>query len=186
MDLSVYETLNGGDVVLKGNDLQLVESLFNQPYLAMFGGNREQSHVDADEFENTLERFDYWGNMLFFPESEEQQFNSELERELDMVVPNSVGLQELEQVLKEDLKYLRPVAEVSVSVTLDDVDRVQIDILLREPSGLQERNFVFLWDGTRLEEIGFVAPEPAPTVTLLGDEGQELLGDDGVTLLFGD
>lgn len=191
MDLSIWETHNGGDIVLKGNDLQLVTSIWNQPYLAMFGGNKEQSHQDADEFELTLERFDFWGNMLVFPDDPNVQYNSEFEKALDSFALSSAGRQQLESILKEDINFLRQIAIVSSSISIVGLDQIQIDITLQEPDNLSERNFVFLWDGTRLEEIidlndprrRSTPSEEVPT--LLGDEGQFLLGDDG-EILFGD
>ena len=62
-DLVIYETGDGGDVVLKGNDFELTESLFNMPYLAWFGGNPGFS-TTGNELENE-QRFDYWANSLF-------------------------------------------------------------------------------------------------------------------------
>lgn len=186
-DLSIFETLNGGDVALKGNDLFLANSLWNQPYLALFGGNTAQdTPSDPEDISEDLERFDHWGNSLLHANSPELQFNSKLERTLQEVALNSAGLQELQQVIEDDLSYLDGIADVEVTVSLDGVDRVRLDILLQEPENLP-LNFVFLWDGTKLEEIftllsGVSVIQPP---LLIGDEGQFLLGDEGQSL-FGD
>lgn len=167
-DLSIYETLDGGDVAIQGNDLQLVESLFNQPYLGLFGGNIAQSTpVDAEEIQ-TLERFDYWGNQLLYRDNPELQNNSAFERTMDLVALTSAGLQELTQVGKDDLSFLEEVGRVDFSVSLVGVDKIEVDVLLVEPETLQERNFVFLWNGTRLEQIipvvDIVTPESQPPI----------------------
>jgi len=39
MDLEIVETLNGGDLLIKNNDLSMIEGLQNMPYIGMFGGN---------------------------------------------------------------------------------------------------------------------------------------------------
>jgi hypothetical protein len=38
-DILIFETGNGGDMMLRNNDIVTVEGYENQPYLAMFGGN---------------------------------------------------------------------------------------------------------------------------------------------------
>ena len=153
-DLVVYETGNGGDVVKKGNDLQLTEDLFNQVYLAWFGGNVEAS-TTGEELP-TEQRFDWWGNQLFFQDKPEFQFNSELERVLDSVALTSSGRVTIEEAAKRDLKYLEGFAEVSVSVSIIGLDQVQIDALLKEPDNIEAQIFRFIWDktkGTLIEQI---------------------------------
>ena len=185
-DIAIYESFDGGEVILKGGDLELTEGLFNHPYLGMFGGNVEQSHEDEDEFLFILERFDYWGNNLFFPDDPQQQFNSELERVLTETALDDEGLQRLEAIIKADLDFLTELAEVSVSVELLNVDTLKIDIFLQQPGGLQEQRFVFLWDGTRLEQITNLIDAPSipqnPIETFTGEGGEFLTGEGGELL----
>ena len=42
-DLAIYETGNGGDLLINNNDLSSVEILIHQVYLCLFGGNVEAS-----------------------------------------------------------------------------------------------------------------------------------------------
>ena len=60
-DLAVIENGNGGDIQVFGNDLAIVNGIENMPYLGMFGGNLEQSTVDNEVTEFSL---DWWGNDL--------------------------------------------------------------------------------------------------------------------------
>jgi len=62
-DLSIYESGNGGELIVTNNDLVLSETLFNQVYLALFGGYIE-AVTRGDEPINE-ERLDYWQNSLF-------------------------------------------------------------------------------------------------------------------------
>ena len=153
-DVSVFDNGNGGDWQNSTNDIVLVNSLWSQPYLAMFGGNIEQSTpVSEDDLEGRIERFDWWGNSIGFPDDPVQQFNSVTERTLNTVSMSNEGIQEVQKAVLEDLTYLSPIAEVEAVVTLDDAQRIRIAIRLIEPGNLDERNFVFLWDGTRVEQI---------------------------------
>ena len=178
-DLSIYETFDGGDIAIQGNDLQLVESLFNQPYLGLFGGNLAQITPVDDEDIETLERFDYWGNQLLYRDSPDLQNNSNFEKTLDLVAANSSGLQELTQVGKDDLLFLEEVGEVEFTVSLVDNDTVQVDVLLIEPETSQQRNFVFLWNGTRLEEIIRIDDRVVFDTVLIG-EGSIAIGEGGI------
>lgn len=152
-DLTLFETHDGGDLRLVGNDLQLTEGLFNQVYLALFAGNPEQSTSDVNE--QVQQRFDFWGNDLFHSDEPEFQFNSRTERALRETPLNSAGLLRLEQIISEDLRFLEQLAEVRVNVTAEGVNRAKIDVLLIQPEGLEEQQFTFLWDGTREEVTRF-------------------------------
>lgn len=151
MDLSIQLKSSGGDVVVKGNDFELVTSIFNQPLLGLFGGNVEMSTQDGTKDLN--ERFDYWGNELFFQEDQGQQFNSNFERELQNVSLTSAGIQKLQAVLLDDLKYLAPLGTVTANIFIDTVDRINIEVFIQEPGELAEQLFKMIWDGTRAEEI---------------------------------
>ena len=153
-DLSMYDDGNGGAWANTANDLQLVTSLWNQPYLALFGGQYEQSTpLDEADLQNSIERFDWWGNSIMAPDDPSLQFNSQTERTLDTISLSNEGLLEAQKAVLFDLAYLRDIADVEATVTLDGINRVRIHIRMIEPTNLSERNFVFLWDGTRVEEI---------------------------------
>ena len=61
-DLVIWETGNGGDAQLLGNDLATTDGLTNMPYLGWFGGN-PGFITTGNELENE-QRFDWWGNSL--------------------------------------------------------------------------------------------------------------------------
>ena len=188
-DLSLFESFDGGELVLVGNDLQLTEGLFNQVYLALFGGNVEQSTSDVNE--QVQQRFDFWGNGLFFPDEAEFQFNSRTERALNEVALDSAGLLRLEQIIAEDLRFLEQLAEVEVNVIVEGVNRAKINVLLRQPEGLEEQRFTFLWDGTREEEITIlpqIDETQGITMTLNTPVLQSLIvnGDTQISIIFTD
>ena len=126
-DLTIRETLNGGDLVVESNDLQLTDELTNQVYLALFGGNVEQSTFDLNS-DVSNERFDFWGNELFHQDEPDFQYNSQFERTLNRVALNTQGLQELEQVAEQDLSFLSEFGTVDVDISIVSHERIRIDV----------------------------------------------------------
>ncbi|MCE3278022.1 MAG: hypothetical protein K0S44_213 [Bacteroidetes bacterium] len=124
-DVAVIETLNGGDVQIKGSDLALVFGLENMIYLAMFGGNVEQS----TEAEVPVQSFDWWGNRLLFRDTPSAQFNSETERTLNNTPLTSAGRVTIENAIKKDLEFLEDFgATVEVKVSIVATDRINVSI----------------------------------------------------------
>lgn len=152
-DLALRETANGGDIQLQGNDLVITESIFNQIYLGIFGGNPEAS-TTGQELESE-QRQDWWGNDLLLQDQPVLQLNSTLERTLGSVALNSSGRLEIEEAVKTDLEFLRDVAEITVETRIIGIDKIEITILAQEPGNLQEQAFIFIWDATKEEEIEF-------------------------------
>lgn len=134
MDVAIGEAEgNGGDIKFQGNDIAVVFGNENQIYLALFGGNVEQSTPARPTVEPT---FDYWGNDLFYPGDPSRQFNSQTERVLNATALNSAGRIKIENAVKNDLQYLKDLgAEVTVSVTIPSVNVVRIEIRTKYPDG---------------------------------------------------
>ncbi len=147
-DLLIEENGDGGDLVLLGNDLVSIEGFQNMPYLGLFGGNVAS---ETKEFNDGEQRLDWWANALLFQNDSSIQFNSNLERVLREVPLSSSGRLKIEQTAKEDLKFMDDFAEVTVSVSIIDINRVKIDIKIQEPANLEATNFIYIWDSTRLE-----------------------------------
>ena len=151
MDLRLKETGGGGDLIVRNNDLITTDGIFNQPYMALFGGNVEQSTpIEPPEDE---EQLDWWGNRLLLPNENDQQFNSETERLLNNIQLNSEGRTRIEQAVLSDLKYMRSFAELTVRVSIATVDTVEIYIHMQEPENKQGVEFIYLWDATKNEII---------------------------------
>lgn len=149
-DLKLIETGDGGDFVLLQNrgDLEITDGFSNMPYLALFGGNIEQS---TKKFNESEQRFDWWGNQLFMDQNSGIQFNSELERMLNEVALSSSGRILLKQAVERDMKFMKEFSTVSVEVLIADVDRVEILIQIKEPNNLENNQFIYIWDGTKQE-----------------------------------
>lgn len=150
MDLAVLETGNGGDLQLIGNDLAPQQGWGNMPYLGMFGGAVEsvtKQRVTGDDDRS------WWGNNLLMPQDSSIQFNSLTEKKLMNVVLNSAGRIDLENTIKEDLKFMQAFADVNVTVSIISDDKIKILIRIKEIVGFQTpdifRQFIYIWDATK-------------------------------------
>ena len=148
MDIKLVSTVNGSDLELKGNDLTIINGFQNMIYLALFGGNIEES---TKVYEPTEQRLDWWSNNTFDFDNKAVQMNSRLERELNRIVLNSSGRSKIEQIVNQDLKFMKAFAKVDVTVAITDVDRLEILIKVKEPTKLNANEYVFLWDSTNKE-----------------------------------
>jgi hypothetical protein len=126
-DLAVIESDgNGGDVQLLGNDLAVIKGVENQIFLALFGGNIEQSTVNNNSTE--ADSKDFWGNKLFLPNEPNLQFNSETERVLNNTPLTSSGRTIIESAVKKDLDFFTDFGTVDITVDIVSDDRLNINI----------------------------------------------------------
>lgn len=149
MDLELKDIGNGGEIIKNSKDVSVIFGLENMPYLGMFGGNVEASTPvvrGSDE-----QAFDWWGNNLLSPNDQSLQMNSSTERILKTTPLTSSGRKIIEEAVKNDLKFMRDFAEVTVSVSIESTNRVRIDIKLIRLDNLNEKAFVYIWDATNNE-----------------------------------
>lgn len=150
-DILLYETGSGGDFAVISNDLVLGDVMFQQFYLAMFGGNLKASTKSA--YLPNEERFDYWGNSLVWSQQPKRQFNSETERTLQDVVLNSSGRLRIIQAVNNDLAYLNDVINFTVEVGLLSLNRVSITISYTGKTNQQDKSLQFVFDSSKNEVI---------------------------------
>lgn len=145
----MIENGSGGDLVLLGNDLAMINGLQNMPYLGMFGGNPDQITTGpkiADQ-----QAFDWWGNQLLYPNLPAIQFNSLLEKKLQQVALSSQGRLQIEQTIKKDLAFMTNFAGVTVDVSIAAPERIDINIKIQEPNNKQSTELAYIWDSTNSE-----------------------------------
>lgn len=150
-DILLYETGDGGEILVSNNDMTLVELLFQQAYILMFGGNYE-ANTTGSEIE-TQERNDWWGNSLFFNENTSKQFNSNTERVLDNVVLNTSGRIEIKRAVEFDLKSLKKIANFEINVIILSTNKISIEIKLIKPNSLEDKTLQFIWNNATKEVI---------------------------------
>lgn len=147
-DLYLIETLDGGDVVLQGNDIKQIGGLENMIYIALFGGNVGDSTFGPKQDEQS---FDFWGNFLFHPSDREVWFNSTLEFLLQTTAINSAGRYKLEQAVLNDLQFMTKFATVTASVELIGIDRVKILVTVTELNSNNSLEYSYIWNATQAE-----------------------------------
>ncbi len=150
-DILLAETGDGGDFAILNNDLLLGESLYQQIYLALFGGNIEAS-TKASYLESE-ERFDYWGNSLVWNEVKTKQFNSETERTLQNVALNSSGRLKIIQSVNKDLEYLKDIVNLTVDASILSVNKLRIIIEFTQLSNQQDKVLQLVYDNAKGELI---------------------------------
>lgn len=150
-DILLYESGTGGEMKILSGDLVLVESLYNQVYLAFFGGN-----VEANTRGNELpgqQRFDYWANSLLFEGKPKKQFNSNLERTLSETVYNSSGRIEIENAAKKDLEVMNGITNTEVEVSVVSESRLRIRVILTGLDESEQGELQFIWNNAKKEIV---------------------------------
>ena len=122
-DLLIIEQGNGGDALLKGNDLAFAEGYENLPYLAMFSGD------------------DWFGNNLMDGD-ESTLFLSHTEVALKTYALNSAGRIKIEEAIKADLEHIKkniPETDIDVATMVTGDNRLEINI------SINGQSFYYSW-----------------------------------------
>lgn len=135
-DLLLTETGNGGDLVIRDNDLVLTSKLSNQIYLALFGGN-----IVDDNGEQFNE---YWANVQL---SDESKYVSQFERTLNEVVINSSGLQRLHEAANKDLEFLKKYVNYTLELSILNKDSISLYIDIKAPNNVEDKVSI-VWNST--------------------------------------
>jgi hypothetical protein len=99
----------------------------------------------------TEERFDWWGNSLFFGENQNKQFNSNTEKTINNVALNSQGRLQIVNAINEDLSYLNELLSFDVNVQLFEVNKVRIIINFTPKSNQENRVLQLVYDNAKNE-----------------------------------
>ncbi len=149
-DILIFESGNGGEIAIDGNDISLNDQLLQQAYLCLFGGNIE-ALTNGNEPSGSL-REDWWGNSLFFSQNVGKQFNSVTEKTLLETALNSAGRIKILRAAERDLESLKAWANTLVDVIINGVNKVTISIKLVQ-SNKQENTINIVWDGAKQQVI---------------------------------
>lgn len=150
-DLSLFETGSGGDFAVIDNDLLMGESLYQQIYIALFGGNIEASTKSV--YLDSEERFDYWGNTLIWKDEKTKQFNSETERAIQNNALNSSGRLNILQAVNVDLEYLKTIINFEADVSILSRDNLRITVSFTEKTNQQNKALQLIYDNAKKEVI---------------------------------
>jgi len=166
MDVVLCETGNGGDFIFENNDFKLTSGMSNFIYLGWFGGNIGGDERDREDVPQAEQRFDWFGNDLFFEQDLDFKFNSELETLLNQTALNSASRLLIEQTAEHDLEFLADFGGVEIEASIMDLDKIEILAKIIEPDNQEDKIFTFIWDSTRNEAdclcAGYVVKPPVP------------------------
>lgn len=144
LNKTIYEDGNGGQLTIINNDVATTDSLLMMAYIAMFGGNREASTTSTTT-EGEL-NLDWWGNDR--EENSSTWINSETEKTLIGIQLNSSSIETIKQAILTDLDFMDAYGDLSVAVSITDVNTVKMHITLN-----QGDNLSLIWDSTKNEVI---------------------------------
>lgn len=150
-DIGLHESGSGGDLTITANDLLIGESLFQQVYLALFGGNLEASTRGDELFSE--ERFDWWGNSLFLKDDPSKQFNSITEKTITEVALNSQGRLKIISAINNDLDYLKSFLKIDIDVSFLGATKIQITIIFSKKEGNDSKVLQLVYDNAKNELI---------------------------------
>ena len=150
-DVLIFESGDGGELAIENQDLVFVESLYQQIYLALFGGNVEQ--VTKTNYLFNEQRFDYWGKSLFFADAPSLQFNSNTEKTLQNIALNSSGRLELIRAVESDLQYLNELLNYTVDVLFFEVNKIKIIVNFASKDNQENKVLQLIYDNAKNELI---------------------------------
>ena len=134
-DLLIYETGNGGDILIRGNDAVQVYGYENSPYLAMFGG--------ADYFGNYLIQ----NSTLNVPGSTPPAlFSSQTEQVLKTTPLTSAGRITILNAMNADLAYLNNIPGTTWNITLSITGPDRLEALIN----INGKTFAMNWNPDKL------------------------------------
>ena len=150
-DINLFEGGSGGEMRILNSDLLLTETIYQTIYLALYGGNVEQSTTSEET--DLEENFDYWGNQLFYSNNPDKWFNSQTERVLSTVALNGEGRRLIEDAVNADLQFLNNVVNFEVEVNIAANNKAEIIIAISEFQNQANRQLKMAWDNSRNELI---------------------------------
>lgn len=150
-DILLFENGSSGDFAIMNDDLLLGQSLYQQIYLALFGGN-----IEANTKTTYLageERFDYWGNTLIWNDIKTKQFNSQTERAIQNNALNSSGRLSILQAVNNDLDYLNNVINFTSEVSILSTNKLGISVSFGAKTNQQDKMLQMVYDNAKQEVI---------------------------------
>jgi len=150
-DINLFEGGSGGEMRILNSDLLMAETVYQTIYLALYGGNVEQSTTSEET--DLEENFDYWGNQLFYSNNPDKWFNSQTERTLSTVSLNGEGRKLIEDAVNADLQFLNNVVNFEVEVSISSNNRAEIAIFISEFQNQSDRQLKMVWENSRNELI---------------------------------
>lgn len=122
-DVRLYQTDDGGEIDYVNGQAVMSDGLGTAGYLSLFGGNEEDSGLEADDLKQ------WWGN---FSEVEpEKRYRSETQYLLNTLPLTPNALPRIEDAAKRDLAWLVDtgiLSDIVVSARIPALNRIAIEV----------------------------------------------------------
>jgi phage gp46-like protein len=123
MDVLLFQTPDGGEISCANGQITLTEGLDTAAYIALFGGNSDDSGLTADDSKQ------WWGN---FDETDpDKRLRGQLQRLLNTLPLIPANLQRFEEAAVADLEWMKQSVADSIAAraTMPGIDQVKIEIV---------------------------------------------------------
>ena len=147
--IEMVETLDGGDYNVTNNGITLDNSIKTLVYDSMFGGNVVESTTGEIKPPGAIYN-DFWGNSDNIQDTN-NQFNSEFERVVNNTPITSGNLNKFVAAIEIDVAFMQGlgyIESVDVDVFIISKDRLEINIVVNQPTRSEPESFTFIWDET--------------------------------------
>lgn len=121
-DVYLYQTDDGGDIVVQNGVAQMSGGLETSAYLSLFGGNEKDNGLDDN-------KYNWWGNLSETVQC--RKYRSETQNLINSLPAISSNLRRIEDAAKRDLNWFLTegvATEINVEASIPSVNNVKLVI----------------------------------------------------------
>lgn len=138
-DVKLFQTNDGGEITAKLGVVEMSGGLETMAYLALFGGNEDDSGRPGD-------RATWWGNVT--EPRQERHYRSRFQHQLARLTPIPANLGKLEDAARTDLAIFTAqniASDVAVSARITGLNRVALTVTIRALGETSDFTFIENW-----------------------------------------
>jgi phage gp46-like protein len=121
-DVLIFQTLNDGDTLINGGQVQLTDGLETAVYLSLFGGNEADDGLPDNPY-------GWWGNE---GEDVDKRMVSRLQNLMDSLPAASANLKRLNDAARADLSWLTSRYTLDVSASIPGLNKVLMVVSIND------------------------------------------------------
>jgi phage gp46-like protein len=121
-DVLIFQTLDDGDTLINGGQVQLTDGLETAVYLSLFGGNEADDGLPDNPY-------GWWGNE---GEDVDKRMVSRLQNLMDSLPASSANLKRLNDAARADLSWLTSRYTLDVSASIPGLNKVLMVVSIND------------------------------------------------------
>jgi phage gp46-like protein len=121
-DVLLFQTLDDGDTLINGGQVQLTDGLETAVYLSLFGGNEADDGLPDNPY-------GWWGNE---GEDVDKRMVSRLQNLMDSLPASSANLKRLNDAARADLSWLTSRYTLDVSASIPGLNKVLMVVSIND------------------------------------------------------